>query len=299
MSVHERWIAGRLRWSADALETVARDVRCDILTLLANAGSGHTGGSLSGTDYLTAILFHEAAIDPGQPNWADRDFWHVSNAHVSPLIYSVMAERGYFTLRDLLGFRSFEGHLQGHPSAHDTVGLEVSAGSLGQGLSVGIGVALAAKMDGHPRRCYVCMGDGEQQEGSVWEAAMSAAHYKLDNLLAIVDVNRLQIDGPTEKILNIEPLGDKYKAFGWHVVTIDGHDMKAILAAFEEARSMKGKPTVILAQTIMGKGWPAIEDDYTWHGKPPTKEQADEALQGLAANYGGWWARLESNGMMS
>ena len=297
MSVHERWIAGRLNLPADALEQVAVDVRRDILTLLANAGSGHTGGSLSSADFLTAILFHEAAIDPGNPKWNDRDFWHVSHGHVSPLIYSVMAERGHFPLRDLLQFRTFEGHLQGHPSAHDTVGLEVSAGSLGQGLSITVGAALASRIDNNPRRCYVCMGDGEQQEGSVWEAALSASHYKLDNLLAIIDVNRLQIDGPTAEVMGIEPLVDKYAAFGWHVIDLDGHDMQSILNGFREARETKGKPTVILARTVMGKGWPEIEDDFTWHGLPPSKDQADRALQGLGANYGGWWARLEANGM--
>lgn len=299
MDIHERWIAGRLHWPADRLQEVARDIRRDILTLLAHAGTGHTGGSLSGADFLAAILFHEASIDPGNPTWPDRDFWHVSHGHVSPLIYSAMAERGYFPLRDLLSFRTFQGRLQGHPSAHDTPGLEVSAGSLGQGLSVTVGAAIAAKLDRHPRRHFVCMGDGEQQEGSVWEAALSAAHYKLDNIVAVVDVNRMQIDGPTEEVMGVEPLADKYAAFGWQVFEVDGHNMLELLEAFAEARTVKGKPSVILARTVMGKGWPEIEDDFTWHGKPPTEEQADRALKGLGgANYGGWWARLQANGMM-
>jgi len=297
MNVQERWVAGRLNFPLPVLEEIACDIRRDILTLLAHAGTGHTGGSLSGADFLTAILFHEATVDPFTPTWKDRDFWHVSHGHVTPLIYSAMGERGYFPLRDLLSFRTIHGHLQGHPSVKDTPGLEVSAGSLGQGLSVAVGAALAAKMDRHPRRCFVCMGDGEQQEGSVWEAAMSAAHYKLDNLTAVIDVNRMQIDGPTSEVLGVEPLDEKYRAFGWEVFVVDGHDLAALLDAFTEAKNVKGKPSVLLAQTVMGKGWPEIEDNFTWHGKPPTIEQADRALQGLGANYGGWWARLEANGL--
>ncbi len=289
-------IAGRLELPAESLEQIARNVRRDILTLLAQSGSGHTGGSLSMTDVLVSLLFHEVNLDPRNPDWPDRDFWHVSNAHVTPLIYSVMAERGYFPLRDLLSFRTFDGHLQGHPSAKDTPGIEVSAGSIGQGLSVAVGVALAAKMDNLPRRCYCCMGDGEQQEGSIWEAVMSAAHYKLDNLCGIVDLNGLQIDGSTDDVLAIEPLAEKYRAFGWHVIEVDGHDMAALLGAYAEVRAVRGKPAVILAKTVMGKGWAEIEGDYRWHGRPPTIEEADRALQGLGANYGGWWARLEADG---
>ena len=264
--------------------------------MLANAGSGHTGGSLSVTDFLTALLFHEVNLDPANPAWPDRDFWNVSNAHVSPVIYSVMAERGSFPLDKLLGFRQFKGSLQGHPSVHDTPGLEVSAGSLGQGLSVAVGVALAAKMDNHPRRAWCCMGDGEQQEGSIWEAALSAAHYKLDNLCGIVDLNGLQIDGKTADVLNVEPLAEKYRAFGWHVVEIDGHDMAAILGAFTEAKATVGKPTAILARTVMGKGWLEIEGNHLWHGRPPTVEEADRALHGLGTTYENWRSRLDNNG---
>jgi transketolase len=295
MSGDGRTVAGRLGWTPEKLEEVARDIRRDILTLLANAGTGHTGGSLSVTDFLTAILFHEANLDPANPDWSDRDVWHVSNAHVTPVIYSAMAERGYFPKRDLLQFRQFEGHLQGHPSAHDTPGVEVSAGSIGQGLSVMVGVALASRMDGHPRRVFCCMGDGELQEGSIWEAAMSASHYHLDNLVGIVDANGVQIDGRTDDVIRIEPLAEKWAAFGWHVIDIDGHDMEAILAAFQEARGVEGRPTVILARTKMGKGWAAIEDDYRWHGRPPTLEEADEALGELGTSYELWRARLASD----
>jgi len=292
----ERTSAGRLGWPSEKLEEVARDVRRDILTMLAIAGSGHTGGSLSVTDFLTALLFHEVGLDPANPAWPDRDVWHVSNAHVSPVIYSVMAERGYFPLADLLGFRSFEGHLQGHPSAHDTPGLEVSAGSLGQGLSFTVGVALASKLQKHPRRIWCCMGDGEQQEGSIWEAAMSAAHYKLDNLCGIVDLNGLQIDGSTADVIGVEPLADKYKSFGWHVIEVDGHDMAALLKAFSAAREVRQKPTVLLAHTIMGKGWQEIENDHRWHGRPPTPEEADRALHGLGTTYENWKKRLVKSG---
>jgi transketolase len=284
--------SGRLNWSASQLEVMAKSIRCDILTMIANAGSGHTGGSLSYTDCLTALIFNELSLDPENLDWDERDFWNVSNAHVSPLTYSVMAERGYFPKKDLLGFRQMKGNLQGHPSAQDVRGIEFSAGSLGQGLGVAIGVALAAKMDKKSRRCYCLMGDGEQQEGSVWESAMCAAHYKLDNLVAFIDLNDLQIDGATADVMNIEPLSDKYLAFGWHVIEIDGHDIQAILDALKEARTIKEKPTIILAKTIMGKGWNEIENDHKWHGRPPTIEEANRALIELGTSYDKWYDRL-------
>ncbi|MBS1261041.1 MAG: Transketolase 2 [Calditrichaeota bacterium] len=284
--------AGRLELPASELAGIARDIRCDVLTMNAHAGSGHTGGSLSAADFLTAILFHAAAIDPARPRWPDRDFWNVSNAHISPLIYSTMAERGYFPLRELLAFRRIDGSLQGHPCAHETPGIEVSAGSLGQGLSVAVGVALAAKLDNHPRRVFCCMGDGEQQEGAIWEAAMSAAHYRLDNITAVIDFNRMQIDGPVTEVIGIDPLADKWRAFGWRVFECDGHEMQAILDALAEADRVTGQPSVVLAHTVMGRGWPAIENDHTWHGKPPTVDQADEALRGLGTTYRQWLARL-------
>ncbi len=282
----------RLAWPVERLEAKALDVRRDIITMLANAGSGHSGGSLSSADFLTALLFHEVDIRPEEPKWPDRDFWHVSNAHISPVIYSVMAERGYFPLADLLGFRQIHGHLQGHPSAQDTPGLETSAGSLGQGLSVTVGAALASKMDGHRRRCYCEMGDGEQQEGSIWEAVMSAAHFSLDNLCAIIDYNLKQIDGDLDVVMRVSPLAEKYRAFGWHVVEVDGHDMRAIVRAFAEARMTKGRPTVILARTIMGRGVKFMEDDCTWHGRPPTVRQAEEALGEWGTSYEEWKQRL-------
>ncbi len=292
----ERTACGRLEWTPEKLLEVALDVRRNILTMLAHAGSGHTGGSLSVTDYLTALYFHEMNVDPGNPDWPDRDVCLVSNAHVSPVTYSVLAERGYFPLSELLGFRSFAGALQGHPNASDTPGIEVSAGSLGHGLSVAVGVALAAKMDNHPRRIWCSMGDGEQQEGAIWEAAMCAAHYKLDNLCGIVDVNGVQIDGATAEVMNVEPLADKYRAFGWHVIDTNGHEMASILGAVAEARETPGRPTAILARTVMGKGWPEIEGNSMWHGRPPSVEQAEGALKGLGTSYKKWLSRLENDG---
>ncbi len=285
---------GRLELPADELRDIAKDVRRDILTMIANAGSGHTGGSLSACDFLTAIVFHAAKIDPRNPSWDERDFWNISNAHISPLIYSVMAERGYFPLSELLGFRQLKGNLQGHPSAHDTPGIEVSAGSLGQGLSVAVGVAMAAKMDQHPRRIFCCLGDGELQEGQIWEAALGAAHHHLDNLTAIVDYNGVQIDGQVEDVVGIAPLVDKWHAFNWHVLEIYGHDMDQIVAALAEADKLTDRPTVILADTVMGKGWRDIEDDYRWHGRPVTVDEANTALMQLGTNYEEWLERLTS-----
>ncbi|MBI5838370.1 MAG: transketolase [Candidatus Eisenbacteria bacterium] len=280
------------RPSVAELNSIALDVRRDILTLLANAQTGHTGGPLSVTDFGTALFFHEMRLDPTQPGWPGRDFWHFSIGHVTPVIYSLMAERGYFELKHLMGFRSMAGMLQGHPCRKEVPGIEVSSGSLGQGLSVAVGWAMAARLDGTDQRAYCVMGDGEQQEGQIWEAAMSAAHYKLDNLCGMVDVNRMQIDGPTEKVMNIEPLADKWRAFGWHVVDRPGHDMQAVLEAFAEARSVKGRPTVILFQTTMGRGVSFMEDDYRWHGMPPKMEQAEKALAELGTSYAEWSARL-------
>ncbi len=284
----------RLTWPEEQLIAKAREVRRDILTLIANAGSGHTGGSLSCADFATALLFNELNLDPANPQWDQRDLWHFSIGHVTPVIYSVMAERGYFPPADLLGFRQFHGHLQGHPSTHDTPGLEVAAGSLGQGLGMVIGAALGSKMDKHPRRCWCVMGDGEQQEGSVWEAVMSAAHFKLDNITAIVDLNGVQIDGRTKDVMNIEPLADKYTAFGWRVIEIDGHDMAAILKAFKEANTYIGKPTVILAKTKMSHGVAEIEDDYRWHGRPVKVAEAERYLAGMGTTYAEWRGRLEN-----
>ena len=288
--------AGRLAWPAERLRAKALEIRRDIITLLAKAQSGHSGGPLSCADFGTALFFHELSVDPRDPAWPGRDFWHFSIGHVTPVIYSLMAERGYFPLRDLMKFRAFDGHLQGHPSRQDTPGIEVSAGSLGQGLSVCCGVAMAARMEGHPRRVYCVMGDGEQQEGQIWEAAMFAGHRKLDNLCGIVDYNRKQIDGDVEDICGIRPLADKWRAFRWNVIECEGHDMDAVLAAFAAARAHRGQPSVILAHTVMGRGVSFMADDHRWHGKPPKMPEAEQALAELGTSYAAWSARLLADG---
>ena len=233
----------------------------------------------------SVLFFHEMNLDPKNPQWDERDFWHFSIGHVTPIIYSLMGERGYFPLKDLMKFRQFDGHLQGHPSRHDTPGIEVSAGSLGQGLSVCIGAALASRLDKNPRRVYCVMGDGEQQEGQVWEAVMCAAHYRLDNVCAIIDYNRKQIDGDVEDIMGIAPLADKYRAFNWNVIEVDGHDHAAIQTAFAAARAHKGRPSVLLAHTVMGQGISYMADDYRWHGKAPSKEEAEDFPDGFSRGH--------------
>ena len=285
----------RLQLSLDELRERALFVRRDIIALLARAQSGHSGGPLSSADFGTALFFHEMDVNPERLDDPARDLWHFSIGHVTPVIYSLMAERGYFPLADLLGFRQMKGHLQGHPSKHDTPGIEISAGSLGQGLSVCCGMAYGSRFDKSTRRVYCVMGDGEQQEGQIWEAAMFAAHYKLDNLCGVIDYNRKQIDGDVQDVLGIAPLADKWRAFGWHVVEADGHDIPSVLAAFDEARATKGKPTVILAHTVMGKGISFMEDDYKWHGVPPSVEQAEKALAELGTSLASWTRRLETH----
>jgi transketolase len=285
----------RLDMSLDDLRERALFVRRDIIALLARAKSGHSGGPLSSADFGTALFFHEMNVNPEQLDDPSRDMWHFSIGHVTPVIYSLMGERGYFPLADLLGFRQIQGHLQGHPSRHDTPGIQVSSGSLGQGLSVACGMALGSRLDGVSRRVYCVMGDGEQQEGQIWEAAMFAAHYRLDNLCAIIDYNRKQIDGDVEDVMGIAPLADKWRAFRWNVIELDGHDMKQVLGGFEEARRTKGKPTVVLAHTVMGKGVSFMEDDFRWHGVPPNQEQAQQAMRDLGTSLEDWTRRLESN----
>lgn len=284
------------RLSVDDLKAMALNVRRDIITMNTTAKSGHTGGPLSCADYATALFFHELVYDPKDPAWAARDRFVWSIGHVTPVIYSVMAESGYWPKADLLHFRQWTGHLQGHPAHSDTPGIDVSSGSLGQGLSVGVGMALGFKLDGTDQRVFVQMGDGEQQEGQIWEAAMSAGHFKLDNLVAFVDYNEKQIDGDVEDIMGIAPLADKYRSFRFHVIEIDGHDFGQILAAFDEARATKGKPTVILAHTVMGQGVSFMAGDYTWHGKPPKQDEAERALVELGTTFADWTARLQADG---
>ena len=260
----------------------AKHIRELILTALAEAGSGHTGGSLDLVDLFTVLYFGHLRHDPSNPQWPERDKVVLSIGHTAPVLYATLAAAGYFPEEEMLSLRKLGSRLQGHPSYEFKLpGLETCSGSLGQGLGVALGMALSAKMDGKPNRVYCIMGDGEQQEGSVWESAMAASHHKVDNLCAIIDRNRLQIDGGTEKVMAIDPLRDKWTAFGWQTIEIDGHDMSQIKMALDLADKEQGRPTVIIADTVMGKGVKSIEDNNQWHGKVPTKEQLPEFLNEL------------------
>ena len=266
----------------EELKQKATHIRELILTALAEAGSGHTGGSLDLADIFTVLYFDHLRHDPSNPQWDGRDKVVLSIGHTAPVLYATLAAAGYFPEDEMLTLRKLGSRLQGHPSYEFRLpGLETCSGSLGQGLGVSLGMALAAKMDGKPNRVFCIMGDGEQQEGSVWETAMAAAHHKADNLCAIIDRNRLQIDGNTEKVMGIDPLRDKWKAFGWNAIEIDGHDYSQIKMALDLADQTQGKPTVIIANTIMGKGVRSIENDYHWHGKVPSAEQLNDFLNEL------------------
>lgn len=264
------------------LKHTAKHIRSLILKSLVEAGSGHTGGSLDLADVFTVLYFNHLKHNPKNPNWEERDRVVLSIGHVAPVLYATLAVSGYFDEAETLTLRKLNSRLQGHPSRDCGLsGIELAAGSLGQGLSVSVGMAIVAKMDSRNNHIYCIMGDGEQQEGSIWEAAMSAAHYKLDNLCAIIDRNRLQIDGKTSDVMEINPLADKWKAFGWNVIEIDGHNHEMIKDAMIQANNFRTKPTVIIANTIMGKGVKSIENDYNWHGKVPTKEQLKAFLAEL------------------
>ena len=262
------------------LEEKAKLIRRLIIRMLAKAGSGHPGGSLSSTDLITALFFAVLKHNPKNPKWPDRDRFHMSKGHCCPLWYAVLAESGYFAKEELMTLRQLGSLLQGHPDRR-TPGVEVSSGSLGQGLSVALGMSLAAKIDKKDYRVYVLIGDGETQEGNIWEAAMAAAHYNRDNICAIMDYNGFQIDGTTKAVMNLEPLANKWKAFGWHTIEIDGHNMRQILEAYAEAKTIKNKPTIIIAATIKGKGVSFMENVVDFHGRAPTPEEAVKALKEL------------------
>ena len=263
------------------LQEQARLLRIDILSMIAAAGSGHPGGSLSLVEIFTALYFKIMTLDPRRPGAEDRDRLVLSKGHAAPVLYAALASRGFFPRDTLSTLRRLGSPLQGHPARHCLPGVEVSTGSLGQGLSVANGMALAGKLDGAPWRVYVVLGDGECQEGQVWEAAMTSSHYRLDNLTAFLDYNGLQIDGPTDQVKNLEPLADKWCSFGWNVLSIDGHSFPEILAAVEEAHCRRGQPTMIIAETVKGKGVPFMENRVEWHGVAPNREQLKEALTGL------------------
>ena len=265
------------------LELTAAKGRRLGMEMVFRAASGHIGGSLSSMDILTELYFEEMRIDPAAPRAERRDRFVMSKGHCTPALYSVLALRGYFPEKELELFRSIEGHLSGHPDMNYVPGVDMSTGSLGQGISAAVGMAIAGKLDRMDYRVYALLGDGEIEEGQVWEAAMSAAKYKLDNLCAIVDVNGLQIDGRTADVMPSEPLDAKFAAFNWHVIKVDGHDFDALRAAFAQARQNAGAPTAILAKTVKSKGVSFMEDDPGWHGKAPNAEQYERAMAELNA----------------
>lgn len=263
------------------LKKQAKLVRMEILKMLALAGSGHTGGSLSAADIVTVLYFSKMRHRPDEPNWKERDRFILSKGHAAPLLYAVLAMTGYFNISMLKTLRKLGSPLQGHPCSRVLPGVEISTGSLGQGLSVSNGIAIGMKIDNLSSRVYCLLGDGETQEGQVWEAAMTAAHYRLDNLCAIIDLNGLQIDGPVSKVKGIEPVASKWSAFGWHVIEIDGHNMEEILNGLDEAEKVKEKPTMIIAHTIKGKGVSFFEGKVEYHGMAPTHEELEKALKEL------------------
>ena len=264
------------------LKEKAKEIRKSIVSMITEAKSGHPGGSLSATDILTALYFSEMNVDPTNPKMEGRDRFVLSKGHAAPAIYATLAEKGYFSKDELMTLRKFGSRLQGHPDMKKLPGIEISTGSLGQGLSVANGMALNAKIFNENYRTYVVLGDGEIQEGQIWEAAMTAAHYKLDNLCAFLDSNNLQIDGNVSEIMGVEPLDKKWEAFGWNVIKIDGHDFEQILSALDKAREYKGKPTMIIAKTIKGKGVSFMENVCGFHGVAPTLEELERALAELA-----------------
>jgi len=271
-----------VKYSISELEIIARKLRRHIINMISAAGSGHPGGSLSAADIVTALYFDIMKHDPANPHWPDRDRFILSKGHAAPVLYAALAECGYFPLDWLTTLRKTGTCLQGHTDSLLTPGVDVSAGSLGQGLSIGIGMALAARLDNKNYRTYVLLGDGECDEGQVWEAAMFAPNYQLDNLTAIVDFNTLQLDGFTRDIMNLEPFLAKWAAFKWEVIEINGHDMQQIIDAIRQAKAVKGKPTVIIAHTIKGKGVSYMENNVDFHGKAPTKTETEIALRELS-----------------
>ena len=266
-------------------EKMAANVRTGVIKAIAAAGSGHPGGSLSAADIVTALYFNEMNIDPANPKMGGRDRFILSKGHAGPVQYAALALRGYFRPEDVLTLRKIGSNFQGHPNMHEVPGIEMSTGSLGQGFSAAGGMAIGCKLSGDPGRIYVLLGDGELQEGIVWEAAMSAAHYHLDNLCAIVDWNGLQIDGKNDDVMKVAPIDEKFKSFGWNVIVIDGHNFAEIFGAFDAAKACKGKPTVIIAKTHKGRGVSFMEDQAGWHGKAPNAEEAEQAIRELGGEF--------------
>lgn len=262
----------------NTLKAKAKEVRKELIKMVCAANSGHCGGSLSATDIVTALYFHIMRIDPKNPKWQDRDRFILSKGHTCPVLYSTLALRGYFDMSELKTLRAINSILQGHPDMHKTPGLDATTGSLGQGLSLGVGMALGAKLENKDIKIYVLMGDGENNEGQIWEAAECAAKYKLNNLIGIVDMNGLQNDGCTKDIMPMESLADKWRAFGWNVIETDGHDMVQVVDSLEQAGTHKDGPTAIIAKTVKGKCVSYMENVVEWHGGAPNNEQMCQAL---------------------
>lgn len=265
----------------EELASRALSMRRMIIEMLAASKSGHPGGSLSAVEIVATLYFAAMQVDPANPRQPDRDRFVLSKGHAAPVLYSALAEKGFFPREELLTLRKTGSHLQGHPDMKKTPGVDMSTGSLGQGISAAVGMALAGKLDKKDYRVYALLGDGECEEGMVWEAAMAASHYKLDNLTTFLDYNGLQIDGPVQEVMNPTPLDQKFQAFGWEVIQIDGHNFQEIWDALEKARGTKGKPTMIIARTVKGKGVSFMENQAGWHGNAPNAEQAAQALAEL------------------
>ena len=267
--------------SLDELKSISKEIRKDIVKMLTESASGHPGGSLSATDIMTVLFFKEMNLDPNNEKDPNRDRFVLSKGHAAPVLYSALARRGYFPVEELSTLRKFKSRLQGHPSIQYLPGIDMSTGSLGQGVSAAVGLALAGKIDKKDYRVYTLLGDGELEEGQVWEAAMCAAHYKLNNLTAFIDFNGLQIDGDITKVMNPCPIDKKFEAFGWNVLVIDGHNYEEIIDAIEKAKECKDKPTAVVCNTVKGKGVSFMENQAAWHGTAPSKEQCETALKEL------------------
>lgn len=266
--------------SLKSLEDITKTIRRDIVKMLTESASGHPGGSLSAVEIITTLYFNEMNVDINNPKDPNRDRFVLSKGHAAPVLYAALAEKGFFNKEELMKLRKFGAMLQGHPNMNYIPGVDMSTGSLGQGISAAVGMALAGKLDKKDYRVYTLLGDGELEEGQVWEAAMSAAHYKLDNLIGFVDFNGLQIDGETEEVMNPNPIADKFTAFGWNVIFVkDGNDLTEIKEAIEAAKKIKGKPSMLVCKTIKGKGVSFMENEASWHGSAPNKEQCDIALK--------------------
>ena len=273
-----------MKKNKEELMQISNQIRKDIVEMLTESASGHPGGSLSAADIVTTLFFNELNIDPENPKNPDRDRFVLSKGHAAPVLYSALARRGFFDPKELMTLRKINSKLQGHPNMNDIPGIDMSTGSLGQGISSAVGMALAGKLDKKAYRVYAILGDGELEEGQVWEAAMSAAHYKLDNLTIFIDFNGLQIDGNVTDVMNPTPIDKKFEAFGWNVNIIDGHDYDQIMDAIAKAKDHKGQPTAVICKTVKGKGVSFMENQASWHGTAPSKEQCEIAIKELVGN---------------